>query len=167
MRGLVYYIVLIGCLLSCGQEEMQSPSSSSKSENSLAKVSRERSDEVETTVFAKLQDSDSEVLPELSEHVLVKLQDIKELQALYHNPEIDKEMKFEIAEALNKINNEVDLLKPELQIKTFDQLEGIQSNELGYFGVFKIETSSGIQEVKIGYQNQTNDELELVILNLK
>jgi hypothetical protein len=159
MRGLVYYIVLIGCLLSCGQEGMQSPSSSSKSENSLEKV--------ETNVFAKLQDSDSEVLPELSEHVLVKLQDIKELQTLYHNPEIDKEMKLEIAEALNKINNEVDLLKPELQIKKFNQLEAIQSGDTGYFGVFKIETSSGIQEVKIGYQNQTNDELELVILNLR
>jgi hypothetical protein len=125
-------------------------------------------EKLEVNEFKKLNDrSDQDLLPDLSNHVLIKLQDVKELQALYHNPEIDEEMKQEIAIALNEITKEVDLLDPNLQIRDFKQKEEVSSNELGYLGVFQIETSSGIQDVKIGFKNEINNELELVILNLE
>lgn len=147
-------------VFSCGQAKM---SSNYAPQSSLEMDSLFESNE------EQIQQADSSSIDseELSALIESKLNDIKELQTLYHNPEIDQEMKFEIGETLKQITQKTDLLKPEFQLVDFNQISKIKSSHNGYFGVYKIQTSLGINEVEIGYSIQPNNHLKLEIQPLK
>ena len=69
--------------------------------------------------ISEIEDGKALTQSELEEYIAIKLQDVKELQALLFNPEIDKELKLYAQDMILKIIPDERLLKTKYQINDF------------------------------------------------
>ena len=145
------YIVSFAFLISCSSREQSMDKSESK--------------EIESTAVIKALKTTKKQLNslEMKQYIKLKIQDLIELQEVFHNPELDDEMKLYAKEMILKTYPDEKLLEKEYQIRAYNSVEFIKnvqkkSNEKIIIEDWKGNKDSWRISLAL-YQNDTLDVL--------
>lgn len=150
------YIAFTVLIYSCSSQETANSENEMIAFDSSFVMLYNLEQESKTTDKGYKSDDENKIDPiaaQLTLNIERKIKEIKELQNLAFDPQLDPEMKEKVKEAILKIYPSEKLLLPDFEILDVKQNQRLSLDSSGYHGVFDLKFRSGTQSLPVHYES--------------